>query len=131
MADAAQEALTFCKGWTRETLNSDRMFARALVKSIEIIGEAASKVSAPTRRDMPEVPWPEIVTMRHRLTHTYFDIDLDIVWNTATHDLPPLLTVHEAVAEVEKAREAWLEVAREQGLPIPGAQYRPAMPQSA
>lgn len=67
------------------------MFARALVKSIEIVGEAASKVSGPTRQEMPGVPWPEIVTMRHRLTHTYFDIDLDIVWNTATTDLPPLL----------------------------------------
>jgi len=91
MVDACREALSFCEGRTRATLDADRMFARALVKSIEIVGEAASKVSAQTRSEMPSVPWPEIVTMRHRLTHTYFDIDLDIVWNTATRDLPPLL----------------------------------------
>lgn len=69
------------------------MFARALVKAIEIVGEAASKVTTRTRQEMPDVPWVEIVTMRHRLTHTYFDIDLDIVWNTATRDLPPLLSL--------------------------------------
>ena len=91
MADASREALGFCAGRSRAHLDSDRMFARALVKAIEIIGEAASKVSDPTRAELAAVPWAEIVTMRHRLTHTYYNIDLDIVWNTAVHDLPPLV----------------------------------------
>lgn len=91
MVDAGREALAFCVGRTRTNLDSDRMFARALVKAIEIVGEAASKVGPQTRSEMPSVPWADIVTMRHRLTHTYYDIDQDIVWNTATLDLPPLI----------------------------------------
>ena len=99
MTDAGREARAFCAGRTRADLDSDRMFARALVKAIEIVGEAASKVGPQTRSELPSVPWADIVTMRHRLTHTYYDIDHDIVWNTATLDLPPL------VVELE----AWLE----------------------
>lgn len=99
MADASREALGFCAGRSRADLDGDRMFARALVKAIEIVGEAASKVSGPTRAELPDVPWTDIVTMRHRLTHTYYDIDLDIVWNTAVHDLPPLVA----------ALDRWLE----------------------
>jgi uncharacterized protein with HEPN domain len=91
MVDAAREAMGFCVGRTRADLDKDRLFARGLVKAIEIVGEAASKVSPPTRLDLPDVPWSDIVTMRHRLTHTYFDIDLDVVWNTAALDLPPLV----------------------------------------
>jgi uncharacterized protein with HEPN domain len=91
MAEAGRDALGFCAGRSRADLGIDRMFARALVKSIEIIGEAASKVGEATKAELPDVPWADIVTMRHRLTHTYYDIDLDIVWNTAVQDLPPLV----------------------------------------
>ena len=69
----------------------------ALVKDVEIIGEAASRVSAETRMEWPDIPWLDIVAMRHRLTHGYFDIDPDIVWSTVTDDLPPL------IAQLERA----------------------------
>lgn len=62
----------------------------SLVKDIEIMGEAAGRVSAAARVEWPEIPWQDIVAMRHRLIHGYFDIDLDIVWNTVRDDLPPL-----------------------------------------
>jgi uncharacterized protein with HEPN domain len=91
MLDAAREALQFCEGRTRADLDTDRMLARALVRTIEIIGEAASQVGHVTRAELTSVPWTDIVSMRHRLIHTYFDIDLDIVWNTAAVDLPPLV----------------------------------------
>lgn len=91
MLDAAREALSFCEGKKRADLDRDKMLARALVKAIEIVGEAASKVTPAARAEMPGVPSADIVTMRHRLIHTYFDIDLDIVWNTAAEDLPPLV----------------------------------------
>ena len=91
MVDAGREAMGFCQGRSRADLDTDRMFARALVKAIEIIGEATSKVSQQTRLELPDMPWADIVTMRHRLTHSYFDIDLDIVWNTAAFDVPPLV----------------------------------------
>ena len=91
MLDAAKEAVEFSDGRTREELDHDRMLVLALVKSIEIVGEAATKISPETRSLLPSVPWPAVVTMRHRLIHAYYDMDLDRVWDTVTEDLPPLI----------------------------------------
>lgn len=91
MLDAAEQALSFASGCIRAELDSNRMLSFALVRAIEIIGEAASKVTESTQAEFPDLPWPAIVTMRHRLVHTYFDIDLDRVWDTLTEDLPPLI----------------------------------------
>ena len=90
MLDAVREAPGFAATRSRADLDHDRLLLLALVKDVEIIGEAASRVSADTRAEWAEIPWQDIVTMRHRLVHGYFDIDLDIVWNTLTDDLPPL-----------------------------------------
>jgi uncharacterized protein with HEPN domain len=91
MLDAAQEALAFANGRSRTDLDSDRMLVLALVKSIEIIGEAATKVSSEARSAIASLPWPNIIGMRNRLIHAYFDIDLDRVWDTIVDDLPPLI----------------------------------------
>ncbi|MDA0745113.1 MAG: DUF86 domain-containing protein [bacterium] len=91
MRDSAQEALSFARRRTRQDLDRDRMLTLSLVKSIEIIGEAAVKVSAETQHLYPQIPWAQIVGMRNRLIHGYFDINLDRVWDTLTEDLPPLL----------------------------------------
>jgi len=61
------------------------------VKLIEIIGEAASKVSTDGRSALPEIRWDDIIGMRNRLIHAYYDINRDIVWETATQNLPPLI----------------------------------------
>ena len=82
---------------SRTDLDHDRLLLLALVKDIEIIGEAASRVSPEARAQWADIPWQDIVTMRHRLVHGYFDIDLDIVWNTVADDLPPL------AAQLERA----------------------------
>ncbi len=100
MRDAAREAVAFIQGKNRVDLNDDRMLAFALVKAIEIVGEAANQVSATTRDELPEIPWADIVGMRHRLIHAYFDINLDILWQTIQRDLPPLITaLDDALAE--------------------------------
>jgi len=91
MIDAALEALAFARGRMRADLDTDRMLALSLVKEIEIIGEAASKVSDEVKRSTPHIPWADITGMRHRLIHAYFDIDLDVVWKTLQSDLPPLV----------------------------------------
>lgn len=91
MLDAAREARGFAASRSRSDLDRDRQLLLALVKDVEIIGEAASRVSADTRMEWPDIPWQDIVAMRHRLTHGYFDIDPDIVWSTVTDDLPPLI----------------------------------------
>lgn len=90
MLDSAREVRSFANGRQRPDLDRDRQLVLALVKAIEIVGEAAAGVSAETRARIPEIPWTDIVGMRNRLIHAYFDIDLDTVWDTATDDLPPL-----------------------------------------
>lgn len=91
MLDAALEACAFVKEKVREDLDSDRQLALALVKDIEIIGEAASRVSVEMRETYPNLPWQESVSMRNRLIHGYYAINLDIVWSTVCYELPPLI----------------------------------------
>jgi len=98
MIDAAREALFFAKDKNRQNLSSDRMLTLSLIKSIEIIGEAASTVTEETRNQYPDIPWRDIVGMRNRLIHVYFDIDLDRVWDTITDDLPGLIAQLEKIA---------------------------------
>jgi len=90
MLDAAREAMRSSSTRTRESLERDRVWTLGLVKCVEIIGEAAAKVSVETQGECPQIPWAQIVAMRNRLVHAYFDIDLDQVWKTVNEDLPPL-----------------------------------------
>ena len=97
MLEAALEAISFAKNKTRKTLNTNRRLALALVKDIEIIGEAATNVTAERRRALPQIPWNKIIGMRNRLIHAYFEINLDILWKTVTEDLPPLISELEKI----------------------------------
>jgi uncharacterized protein with HEPN domain len=90
MADAMDAAMRFVEGRNRSDLESDEMLLFALVRAIEIVGEAASKISDEARAEMPELPWASIVGMRHRLVHAYFEINRDILWTTVTEAVPPL-----------------------------------------
>lgn len=91
MIDGAQSAVQFMTGRTRQDLNRDRMLLFAVIRAIEILGEAAGKVSQETRTANTTVPWAAIVSMRNRLIHGYFDIDTGIVWKTVTEEIPGLL----------------------------------------
>lgn len=91
MIDAGEAIAEFLTGRTRADLNSDRMLPFAMVRAIEVIGEAAVRVSVETRSLAPELPWNAIIAMRNRLIHGYFDIDADIVWVTAISEVPALL----------------------------------------
>lgn len=91
MLDAAREAHTYAQGRTRRDLDEDRQLALSLVKLIEIVGEASLKLSDEARAELPDLPWPDIAGMRHRLIHAYYDIDFDRVWDTVLDDLPPLV----------------------------------------
>jgi len=101
MLDACREALSFVKGRKQSDLATDRMLLLSLVKEIEIIGEAATQVSNPCRRDIPTIPWEDITGMRHRLVHAYFDIDAKIVWRTVLDDLPSLVEALEKAISAE------------------------------
>jgi uncharacterized protein with HEPN domain len=101
MRDAAVEAVGFIRDRTRSDLEGDRMLTLALVKDIEIIGEAAGRISADCKTRYPAIPWTQMIGMRNRLTHAYFEIDLDIVWEVVTHDLPPLVIELEKIISLE------------------------------
>jgi uncharacterized protein with HEPN domain len=86
MRDAAREAIDFAATRVRGDLETDRQLLLSIVKDVEIVGEAASRVSADLRSRHPELPWKGIVAMRNRLVHAYFDVDHYIVWNTVVAD---------------------------------------------
>jgi uncharacterized protein with HEPN domain len=77
------------------------MLLFAVLRAIEIIGEAASRVSEETRNMVPAVPWGAVVAMRNRLIHAYFDVDTHIVWKTVTEEIPTLLEELRTVPSAE------------------------------
>ena len=97
MLDAAKEAVSFVQGKQRGDLDKDRKLVLAIVRLVEIIGEAAGHVSREFQEAHPEIPWPVIISMRNRLAHGYFEVDLDRVWDTVQDDLPPLIVQLEKI----------------------------------
>ena len=91
MLIAAREAVGFAEGRSFEEFAEDRRTQLSIVKLIEIVGEAASRVDDEFRQANPAIPWRDIVGMRNRLVHGYFDIDLRLVWDTVGTDLPVLI----------------------------------------
>lgn len=74
----------------RESFDEDELFQVWVVRHLQIIGEAASRVSETTQTRFPLIPWGKMIGMRHILVHGYFDIDLKIVWSVVEDDLPSL-----------------------------------------
>jgi uncharacterized protein with HEPN domain len=93
MLDAAMAAQSFAAYRKRADLDSDRQLVFALVKAVEIIGEAAAKLTPELKSQTPHVPWRDIVAMRNRLIHAYFDINLNILWSTIEVDVPQLIVI--------------------------------------
>lgn len=91
MRDHAAEAIDLAKGRIRRDLDTDRVFALALTRLLEILGEAAGRVSATTRDKNPAIAWSSIVGLRNRLIHGYDQVDFDILWAIVDQDLAPLV----------------------------------------
>jgi len=99
MLDHARRAHDAIATRSRADLETDPVLAAALERFIEVIGEAASKVSASTRESAPEIPWHQVVGMRNRLVHGYASVDHDIVWDVVSADLPALTGALERLLE--------------------------------
>jgi uncharacterized protein with HEPN domain len=97
MLDAVNKALEFSRGKDRSALDKDEVLALALVRLLEIIGEAAVNVSQATKDAHPSFPWRAMSSTRNRLIHGYFDVDYDIVWNIVSKDLPPTVSQIEEI----------------------------------
>ncbi len=91
MRDYACKALAMIQERARDDLNTDEMLSLALTRAIEIIGEAAARVTPAYQTNHPLIPWPQIIGLRNRLIHGYDAVDLDILWNIIQNDLPPLI----------------------------------------
>lgn len=91
MLDHAREAIALTQGRRREDLQADRVLQLALVRLVEIVGEAAGRVSEQGRQRYSSLPWPQVRGMRNRLIHGYDRVDLDVLWDTITDDLPVLV----------------------------------------
>jgi len=97
MLDHAQEALALTKGRARQDLDEDRTLNLALTRLLEIVGEAANRIPIENQMEYPEIPWPQIVSLRNRLIHGYDEVDFDLLWSIISHDLPELVQVLERI----------------------------------
>jgi len=91
MRDYARKAVAMVEGQVRADLDSDEKLRLALTHLVELVGEAASQVSPEIRAQYPQIPWPQVISMRHRLIHGYDFVDYDILWDTITYNLPNLI----------------------------------------
>jgi uncharacterized protein with HEPN domain len=96
MIEAAREAAGYVESLPQEAFDSQRTLQHSVVRCIEIVGEAAARLSPEARADNPDIPWQDIIGMRNRLIHAYFDLDLGLIWNTARQELPALIPLLEA-----------------------------------
>jgi len=102
MLDHAREAVSMVQGKTRVDLDTDRKLNLALVRLLEIIGEAAGRISKEDRDRYSNIPWAEIVGLRNRLIHGYDEVDFDILWEIVTADLQSLIKNLEKLLEARK-----------------------------
>lgn len=105
MRDHVAEAVALSAGRSRSDLDSDRIFSLALVKLVEIVGEAARRVSVDRQADLASIPWSQIIATRNRLVHGYDAVDLDILWRIAADELPVLLQHLETALEEDATNE--------------------------
>ncbi len=99
MLESAREALGLIRDKSRRDLDTERILSLALVRLLEVIGEAASRVSNPTRLESSDIPWAQIVSLRNRLIHGYDEVDMDVLWEIIADDLPPLIARLEALTK--------------------------------
>ena len=101
MVEAVQEILEFTQGGILQSIVADRPLQHLIVRDLEILGEAASRISPQYRQEHPEIPWRDMIDLRNRLIHAYFDLNPDVIWKTVQQDLPKLLPVLKIILEGE------------------------------
>lgn len=96
MLDAANWAQRFVAGHNRASLDTNKLLAFGVARALEIVGEAAGQITDELKAAHPQIPWSDITAMRNRLARAYFKVNLDVVWDSVTEDIPQL------IAELEK-----------------------------
>lgn len=99
---AARKIRRFAERASKDAFQADELAQMGLIHLIQIVGEAARGVSAEFRASHPEIPWQEVIGMRHRLVHDYLNVDLGRVWKTVEEDIPQLIRQLEKFVEDRK-----------------------------
>ena len=105
MHEAARKVILFTKGKSRAEIQSDEKLILALSRLIEIIGEAASRVSKELQECTSPIAWTDIIGTRNRLIHAYFDVDTTVLWHIIQNDLGPLITELESIIDSESGEQ--------------------------
>lgn len=88
--ESVNDIENFTKGMNFESFSKDKKTVNAVIRSFEVIGEAAKNISPETRKKLKEVPWEKVISMRNKMIHEYFGVDIGIIWKTVQEDLPEL-----------------------------------------
>jgi uncharacterized protein with HEPN domain len=91
MLDVSVQAVEKIRGISREEFEEDENLRLALAHLVQMIGEAARRVSPETQQKFSQIPWSDVIGMRHKIVHDYLDVDFDVVWEVVTTDLPELI----------------------------------------
>lgn len=97
--DAARLLVANTQDWNRADLDLESLATLGVIRLLEVIGEAANTVSPALRNSHPQIPWPGMISLRHRLIHGYFNVNLDVVWDTVRNDLPSLVVALERLLQ--------------------------------
>lgn len=97
MLDAIDRVIEATQRVTREDFNGEWMIQDAIVHELQTLGEAAGRVSRELTDRHPELPWRQVTGLRHKIVHDYFAVDLEVVWETATLDVPAIRPMVEAL----------------------------------
>ena len=101
MLVAARKAVAFTTELTHQEFARSDLHQNAILKVLEVVGEAASRISEDFKTAHPKIPWHQIVGFRNRIVHVYFEIDLGVVWQIVQHDLPVLISQLEPLVPIE------------------------------
>ena len=99
LVDYSEKAVRLVRGLAFDDFGDNEEKIFAVVKILEIVGEAARHIPKSLRAKYPTVPWKQVTGMRDRLTHEYFSVDLEVVWRTIHEDLPPLINIAKQMLE--------------------------------
>lgn len=99
MLDALERLDQYVARTSRQAFGNDSLVQDAIIRQLTVLGEAAGKVSQAFFEAHPEIPWPEVTGIRHKLVHDYFVVDIEVVWVTATEDAPALKPLLQAALE--------------------------------
>jgi uncharacterized protein with HEPN domain len=103
---ASRKIRQFTQGVTWQRFQADELMQHGIMRLVQIIGEAARKISPELKQAHPEVPWQQIIGMRHRLVHEYFRIIAAQVWRVVQEDIPPLISRIEPLVPPDEPTES-------------------------